>query len=218
MSTRSLLAPLFALLLSACAAGALHLNLLLDSAAGLRPDTPIVLGNQTVGKVTAVNPDGAGGYVARLEIAPEFRGTATQDARFVVSRDPNAPDARRIELKPGQPGAPPLADGASVRGAIESEPLFPLGEILRGFTDGLNQLRDQVERFRSEMRRLPQSPEAQRLKDEWGRLMDEMKKAQESTEESVKKDALPKLQRQLDELDRQFKDLNKQPPAKPSTL
>ncbi len=218
MPIRPMFIAILAFVLFACSEGVLHLKLLLDSGAGLRPDAPIVLSGQTVGKVAAVEPDGSGGYVAKLEIDPQFRGEATQDARFAVARDPGVPDQRRVEIKPGKPGSPPLAENAAVRGSIEPEPLFPLGEILRSFTDSLGQLREQVERFRSEMQRLPQSEEAKRLKDEWTRLMEEMKKAQETTEESVKKDLLPKLQRELDDLERQFKDLNTAPPAKPPAI
>ncbi|SMF96722.1 hypothetical protein SAMN02949497_4128 [Methylomagnum ishizawai] len=214
MSIRSWLIVLFALSLSACGPGGLHLNLLLDNAAGISPQTPVVLGDRKVGQVTAINPDGAGGYVATLDIADEFRGSATQGSRFAVVRDPQAPDLRRIEFQPGPPGAAPLVDGAIVKGDAESGSWFPLGELLRGFTDGLGQLRGQLERFRSEMQRLPDSPEARHLQEEWARLKEEMQQAQQSTEESVKKDVLPRLQRELDELDRKFKALNAQPPAK----
>ena len=213
MPIRSWLAATLLLTLTACTGGAIHLNLLLNSSAGLTPEAPIVLGNQVVGKVVAVQPDGKGGLVAKLEIESEFREQATQDARFVVVHNPS-----QVELKPGRAGAAPLTDGATVIGSIESDSIFPLGEIIRGFAEGLSQFREQVERFRSEMQRLPDSQEAQRLRQEWERLAEEMKKAQESTEESVKKDLLPKLQRDLDELQKKFKALDVAPPARPSAI
>lgn len=214
MSIRSWLIAALALLFAACSPGGLHLNLLLDNAAGVSPQTPVMLGDRKIGQVMAVNPDGAGGYVATLEIADEFRGSATQGSHFAVARDPQAPDLRRIEFQPGPPGAAPLVEGAIVKSDAGSGAWFPLGELLRGFTDGLGQLRGQLERFRSEMQRLPDSPEARHLQEEWARLKEEMKQAQQSTEESVKKDVLPRLQRELDELDRKFRELNARPPAK----
>jgi ABC-type transporter Mla subunit MlaD len=218
MPIRRFIIAAFTLALSACTDGPLDLNLRLDRPPGLAPGAPVLLGNQTAGQVAAVQPDASGGYVAQLEIAPEFRKQATQDARFVVVRDADGSGRRHVEIEPGKPGSPLLADHAQVRGSIEPEPLFPLGEILRGFTDALGQLRGEVERFRGEMQRLPQSEDAQRLKEEWAKLMEEMKQAQETAEESVKKDLLPKLQRELDELDRKLKKLNSAPPAKPSAI
>jgi paraquat-inducible protein B len=211
MPIRHLFLAALMLLLSACIGEALDLNLQLDSSAGLRPGSPVVLGNQIVGQVASVEPDAAGGYVAKLAIQSEFREQATRDARFVVSRDPADSGLRRIELRPGRPDAPPLADGATVRGSIEPEPLFPLGDMLRGFTEGLGALRDQVEHFRSEIQRLPQSEEAKRLQEEWARLREEMKKAQETAEQTMKKDLIPKLQQEMEALEKRFRELEAQP-------
>ncbi len=204
-------ALLLALLLSACSDDALHLNLRLDRATGLAPGTPIMLGGQAVGKVVALTPDPSGATIATLEIAPQFRAVATEGTRFVVARESGGSEQRRIDFKPGAAGSQPLADNTELRGETEPEPLFPLGEILKSFTDGLSQFRDQVERFRAEMQRLPQSEEAKRLKEEWTRLTEAMQRAQASTEEAAKQE-LPKLQKQLEDLQRRFKELDKAPP------
>lgn len=205
-------------LLAACGGGALDLNLQLPSAGGLQPGSPVMLDGQAVGRVIAVEPDKAGGFVAKLSIEPESRALATEDARFVVVRDPAGSNRRKVELHPGQPDSPPLADGAAVRGSIESEPLFQLGEMLRGFTEGLSTLRGQVERFRSELQRLPESEEARRLKEEWTRLQEELKKAQETTEDTVKKDLIPKLQQEMEALEKKFRELDEAAKPKPQPI
>jgi ABC-type transporter Mla subunit MlaD len=216
MPIRHTLIAALALISFACTVGALHLNLRLDRLAGLRPEAPIILGGQVVGKVTAVEPDNAGGYLAKLEIESEFRESATQDARFIVTRTSGATEQSHVELRPGQPGSPPLPEDATVQGWLEPELFFPpLGEMLRGFTESLGILRDQVERFRSEIQRLPQSEDARRLKDEWTRLMEEMKKAQETAGDSLKKELIPKLQQQLDALDKQLRELDSPPHPAP---
>lgn len=218
MSIRHFVIPAVLMLLGACGGGALDLNLYLPSAEGLRPGSPVIFDKQTVGKITAVQPGQDGGFVAKLSIEPESRELATEDALFVVVRDPAGPGQRRVELRPGQPDSPPLADGAEVRGSIESEPLFQLGEMLRGFTEGLNSLRGQLERFRSELQRLPQSEEGKRLREEWLRLQEEMKKAQEATEEAVKKDLVPKLQQEMDALEKKFRELGEAAKPKPQAI
>jgi ABC-type transporter Mla subunit MlaD len=219
MPIRHILVTALALILLACTLGDLHLNLRLDRLAGLRPEAPVLLGERVVGKVTAVEPDNAGGYLAKLEIDSEFRESASQDARFIVIRTSGATEQSHVELRPGQPGSPPLPEDATVRGWLEPELLFPpLGEMLRGFTESLGILRDQVERFRSEIQRLPRSEDARRLQDEWTRLMDEMKKAQETAGDSLKRELIPKLQQQLDALDKQLRELDSAPQSAPQPM
>jgi ABC-type transporter Mla subunit MlaD len=218
MPIRHIFLAALLLLLSACGGGALDLNLQLPSAGGLQPGSPVMLNDQVVGQVTAVEPGPSGGFVAKLAIEPKAREQATKGARFVVVRDPADPNRRRVELRPGQPGSPPLAEGATVPGSIESEPLFQLGEMLRSFTEGLNSLRDQVERFRSELQRLPRSEEAKQLKEEWLRLQEEMKQAQEATEETVKKELIPKLQQEMDALEKKFRELEEAAKPEPQSI
>lgn len=218
MPIRHFILAVWLALLGACGGGALDVNLQLPAAGGLQPGSPVMLDGQAVGKIVAVEPDPAGGFVAKLSIEPESRELATEDTRFVVVRDPADSNRRRVELRPGQPDSPPLADGAAVKGSIEPEPLFPLGEMLRGFTEGLNSLRGQVERFRSELQRLPQSEEAQRLKEEWTSLQEEMKKAQEATEDTVKKDVIPRLQQEMEALEKRFRELDEAAKPKPRSL
>jgi ABC-type transporter Mla subunit MlaD len=217
MSIRHIFGAALLALLSACG-GNLDLNLQLPSAAGLQPGSPVMLDDQVVGRVTQVQPAPSGGFVAKLDINPDARDQATQDSRFVVVRDPTDANRRRIELRPGQPGSPTLDNGSTVTGSIESEPLFRFGEMLRSFTEGLGALRDQVESFRSEMQRLPESEEAKQLKEEWQRLQEEMKQAQQATEDTLKKDLMPKLQQEMDALEKKLREVEAAARAKQRSI
>ncbi|HYE36682.1 hypothetical protein [Methylocaldum sp.] len=205
-------------LLLGCGRDELNLTLQLDGLSGLQPGDTVVLRNQPVGEVTAVEAAGQSGYLAKLAIESELVPEATQSARFLVGEDPDNPGRRRVEILPGDPDDALLADGATVRGSIKQAPLFPLEEILRSFTEGLGILRDQVERFESDIRRVPESEEAQRLRDEWARLLDEIQRAQAATEESVKRDLLPKLQQELQDLEEELRALEARPRNKPQTI
>ncbi|WP_077728222.1 hypothetical protein [Methylocaldum sp. 14B] len=206
------------LLLFGCSRDELELKLQLDAPGGLQPGDAVVIRNQSVGRVTDVEATGQSGYVAKLAIEPGFAAEVTQSARFVVDEDPDNSERRRVEIQPANAGDAPLADGATVRGSVGQTPLFPLGEILRSFTEGLGILREQVERFESDMRRVPESEEAQKLRDEWARLLGEIQRAQAATEESIKKDLLPKLQQELQQLEDQLRSLEATPRKKPQTI
>ncbi|MGX2042241.1 hypothetical protein ACWJKU_19245 [Methylocaldum sp. MU1018] len=206
------------LLLLGCVRDQLNLKLQLDASGGLQAGDAVVLENRPVGTVIAMESAGQNGYLAAIAIEPEFASEATQSARFVVDEDPDRPDRRRVEILPGKAGDRPLTDGATVRGSVKQTSLFPLDEILRGFSQGLGILRDQVERFGSDMRRMPESKDAQKLRDEWARLLDEIQRAQAATEESVRKDWLPKLQQQLEELEDKLRALETKPRNRPQTI
>ena len=199
------------IVLAACGGGALDLNLRLDKDGGLKAGAPIVVDDAPVGQVLSVEPDPSGGVVAKLKIQSEFRDRATEDARFIVTKDPGHPETVRVELRPGRAGTPLLADGTTVQGSVESEAFFPFRELLKGFTQGLGTLRDQVEQFRSQMQQLPQSKEGKQLKEQWERLQEDLKKAQEDAEDSVKQELIPKLQQQLEEIHKRFEALEARP-------
>jgi hypothetical protein len=206
------------LLLFGCSRDALELNLQLADSGGLQPGDAVVIGNQTVGRITAVEADGQNGYQAKLAIESELASGVTQSARFIVDEDPDNPGRARVEVLPGKASDALLADGATVRGSVKQMPFFPFGEILRSFTEGLGMLRDQVERFGADMRRVPESEEARKLRDEWARLLDEIHRAQAATEDSIKKDLLPRLQQELRALDDKLRALEAQPRRKPQTI
>jgi len=206
------------LLLFGCRGDELNLKMQIEDSGGLQPGDAVAVGDRTAGTVTAVEAAGQGGYLAQLAIAPELAAEVNRGARFVVDEDPGRPGRQRVEILPAKAGGAPLADGDTVRGEMKQAPLFPLEEMLRGFAEGLGILRDQVERFESDIRRAPESEEMQKLRDEWVRLLDEMQRAQAATEESIARDLLPRLQRELRELEDKLRALEAKPGKKPQTI
>jgi hypothetical protein len=192
---------LFALLTLAGCGQDLHFKINYTDTGNLAEGDPLVLDNRPIGKVVAVEPAKDGGRLVEVAIPRESTGPATSEASFILSDDPDRPQRRRIELQLAGPGGKPIADGAVVAGSYPN-PLggFPFGELLRGFGDALRGLSGQVEQFRREFEKLPNSPEAKQLQQEWRRLTDEITKAQGETSELVKKDILPKLEQEMDGL------------------
>lgn len=105
-----------------------------------------------------------------------------------------------------------------MRSTLPAEPAYGFDQLLRGFAEGFGVVRERLERFRSQLERLPQSAEAQELQDQWARLQAEMQKAQEATEDSVKRDWIPKLQKEMDALEKRLEDLRLPAPRQGRTI
>jgi hypothetical protein len=140
----------------------LNMNLKLDHPAGLQPSAPVMLGENTVGSVTAVKTDSAGGIVASLVIQPDFRDQATEGSRFSVVRDPADDSKRRVVIRPGSAHGQPLENGAKVKGSDETAQLPAIGDLLKGLSQGVGALSGVFERLRSGFQNLPSSGEASR--------------------------------------------------------
>lgn len=104
-----------------CTAEPHHLAVVFPEAAGLKPGDNVSIRGLAVGQVVDVDlhPDGV---VARLEIAPRFRGHVDDAARFRLESERLVTGKMAVVVVPGE-GAP-LADGATVRG--EGPPADPI--------------------------------------------------------------------------------------------
>jgi hypothetical protein len=210
--------PLLALLLlalSGCGQD-LHFKISYADVGGLEKGDPVVLDNQPVGKVIGLEPGQPGENLVEVGIPRESATSATSEASFVLAPDPVQPGRRRIEIVLAGPGGKPIADGAVVKGSYPNPlSLLPWGGLLRGFGDALHDLRGQVEQFRQEFQKLPDSPDAKRLQEEWRRLTDEIGKAQSEAGDTMNKEILPKLEKDMDELRKRMEAMPK-PEPKPS--
>jgi len=213
------LIPLFLLFLLTACGQDLHLTISYDDINGLAKGDPVVLDGKAIGKVTGTEPIQGGGNRVEVEIRRESAGAATSEASFVLSPDPADPNRRRIELVLAGPGGKPIADGALVKGSYpKPQGLFPLGELLRGFGDALRDLSGQVEQFRQDFEKLPNSPEAKQLEQEWRRLAEEISKAQSGAGDTLKNEILPKLEKQMEELRKRLEEMQKATANKPKQV
>lgn len=212
MFNRHTLLAAILLVTSACSEKTTELHLQLGSTSGLSPGNLVILNGQTVGSVTAVKTDPAGDELAELTIRPEYKNSFTNLTRFTLVQDSrNSNNGWLVEVTTGTGTGTHLAEGTRVEAEKKLLPNLPLGEILKNLTQGLGMLSNQIQQFRVQMQKLPNSPEAKQLQQEWLKLQNEMEQAQKVTEESVKKQIIPKLQEQLKNLDQRFRQLEKQP-------
>jgi hypothetical protein len=194
----------------------LHFKISFDKLDGVAEGTPVVLDEQTIGKVTGVEETRAGAHLVEVSIPRESATAATSEASFILATDPDHPQSKRIELVLSGPGGKPIAEGSIVRGTYPNPyaGIFPFGELLREIGGALGQLRGQVERFRQGFQNLPDTPEAKQLQDEWRKLMDEIGKTQNEAGYAMKKEILPKLEKEMEELRKRMEDMQKAVPKK----
>ncbi len=208
------LIPFFLFFILAACSQDLHFTISYDEIYNLAEGDPLVLDGKPIGQVTRVEQAGSGHRV-EVAIPRESAKAATSEASFILSPDPDKPGHRRIEVVLTAPGGKPIADGAVVKGSYPNPlGLFPFGELLRGFSDALRDLRGQVEQFRQEFEKLPNSPEAKQLEEEWRRLADEIAKAQSGAGDALKNEILPKLEKEMDELRKRMEEMKKGVPNK----
>ena len=199
------------LILSGCGDRGLHLSIHYRDAHGLKPGAPVVKEATAIGAVEAIEADPAGGYLVSIRIDDKFATAATAASRFYLAEQPRDPGQMRIEVEQPEPGGALLADGSTVEGSERSPGLPTIDELFRQFGEGVKTLRGQLEQFREDLRKAPDSPEAKRLQEEWQRLTEEMKKSQTQAEESFKRDVLPRLQQELDRLKDRLREFQSQP-------
>lgn len=199
--------------LAACGDRNLHLKIHYADATGLHPGAPVTYDQRPIGSVVAIEPDPKGGYLVSIAVADKFAAAATADSRFYLAALDGTSGSQQIEIEQTKVGGPVLQDGAVVEGSERVTQLIPFGEIFRQFSEGLRGMREKVEQFQQELRRLPDSEEGKRLQQEWQRLTEQIEKAQAQTEQSVKKDLLPKLEAEMERLRERFKRLEPNNPG-----
>jgi hypothetical protein len=200
------------LLLAACDQG-LHFSIRFDQAGGLQVGDPLIQEATEIGRVTAIGPPSASGQWVRVVVERQFAVAATVDSLFYIDDDPDQPDRKSVVIEQVRPGGKTLEDGAEVVGADREERgLLPFRRLFREFGGILQQLRDEVERFRQQFEQLPDTPEVRELRQQWLRLLEELGAAQNSAEGSIRKELIPRLQEQMDAIRRRLEELRPAPP------
>ncbi|MGH8532804.1 MAG: MlaD family protein [Gammaproteobacteria bacterium] len=210
----SLLSLALSLSFYGCADGALHLKMQLEKTYGLSAGDPVVFENDTVGAVASVESRDPDGFIATLEIAEEKRKLATTDARFRIAERLSVGQGKQVEIVHAGADGTPLEEGATVQGTLASAPLFPFSELFGGMTEGLRSLREQTERFRRELKNIPDSDEARQLREEWRRLVEEIQEAQSEAKESLREEILPKLEEEMENLRKKFEEMKPKDPKR----
>ncbi|MBS1213437.1 MAG: hypothetical protein H6R26_2054 [Proteobacteria bacterium] len=190
----------------------LHFKIRFDDVGNLEHGAAVVVDNQPVGEITGIETTPDGAHLVSVSLDRQHQSVATEDSSFFLADDPDDPTRKRIEIIQSRPGGKPITDGATVQGSYPT-PLgtFPFGALLQEFGKAMKDFSGQVERYRKDFEKLPDSPEGKQLQQEWKKLLEELFKAQSAAEGTIKKDLVPKLQEELENLRKRLEELQLAP-------
>jgi hypothetical protein len=199
---RPIILLLLSLILSLAACGReTHLKIRYDETGALAAGDPLVMDEQVVGKVKRIKAGADGIRLVEVVVDNDSMATVTQDSAFLLDDDPLDPARKRIQILPGDPAEPPLADGATVQGSYPGLlAKSPFRALLKDFGDALRDFRGQVEGLERDLEKAPDSNEARKLGEEWRKLLGEIESAENAAEGAMKNELLPKLRQEMKDL------------------
>jgi hypothetical protein len=192
----------------------LHVTVLANQMAGLKPDDPVHWRDQQIGTVTAVQVTPEGRVAVRLRIVREFRQQVTDACRFLISSNPNRPGAQAVNLVCLKDGGTPLAAGQEVEASTPLTLLMEQGR--RGLQAWSERLKDEMARWSKTLEQLPDTAEwdthLERLMDYWTR---ELQQAGAEMRRYFHQEVLPTLEQALKELQQRLEEQGRGHEARP---
>jgi paraquat-inducible protein B len=196
-----------------CDDSGLNLKIRYNEIRGLKEGDRVIFEKNHVGQVVGVFYSKEGFYTVDVMIKEEFANAATEHSQFFITADPEDEGEKAIEIVQSQRGGKPLAEDATVVGADKST--APTKQVWDEFAEGLEDLKEQLERFSDDLRKIPESEEFKKLKKELERLSEEMKKSSEAAREKIEKEILPRLRREMEKLREKLRKFDREQETEP---
>lgn len=200
---------LAAVVLVACSTSSDFLvNISFKDLSGLEKDDRVLFENNAAGRVKSVRFNEDGSYTVQVEIDEGFIMAATEYTQFSVADDPERQGHKSVRIQLNRQGGTPLEDGSSVVGVSSDEDLA--AKIQKELEAGLGFLMEKMEAFGRDMQSIPESREYKELKKSLEELAAEIERKEKHAREKVKRQWLPKIQRELDELRERLKQMGRE--------
>ncbi len=199
--------------ISGCRASEIQLNVTFDRLSGLAKQDRVIFDGNEIGKVRAVqyNPDGS--YTVQIAIEKGFLHAVTEYSRFSIVQDPGQVDHKAVSVKLSKPGGAPLENGATVAGDPSESEFFD--RLHKDLEDGFAFFKDQLKKFENDVQKYPESEEYKNLKKSLEDLTAEIQQKEKQVREKIKREWLPRIQRELDELREKLKQNGRENELKP---
>jgi hypothetical protein len=178
---------------------------LYDHAAELKPDDRVLWQQQTIGRVQSVKSSPTGRVAVRLEIKRDFSQKVTEQSRFLIQADPQQQGQGSVEMIHLAQEGNPLPDNSEVEGSTLLSLQFERGHT--GLMAWSRLLQQELERWETELRKLPIKEwyqELERQMEYWAR---ELEQAGEETRRRFREEVLPRLEEAVRELQRRLREL-----------
>lgn len=190
-------------LLGACRSSNIEINVRYDRISGLTAKDRVVFDNNDAGVVTSVTYTREGAYLVRLGIDKAYANALTEHAMFFIVPDTSRAGIKAVEIRHAQPGGRLLGNGVIVDGANESDTIS--AQLQKEIDAGIALFKKTLDRVGQEIRDFSQSKEYLDMKRSLEALAREMARKEKAAREDLKRNWLPRIQRELDELRERLK-------------
>ena len=196
-----------------CKETGLNLKVRYDQIQGLKEGDRVVFEQNHIGQVVRIFYSEQGYYLVDVVISKNFANAATDDAKFLIIKDPENEGKKAIEIIQSARGGTLLTDGATVIGTTKESPRYD--PLWVDFGKTLDDLKKQLENFTDDLSRIPESEEFKKLEKELGHLFEEMKKSGDATREKIEKEILPRIKQEIEKLKERLRKLGREEEVKP---
>ena len=197
-----------------CKENALHIKVKYDQIYGLQKGERVLFEQNHIGQITEIFYSKENHYLVSLAIKKSFANAATEHSRFIITADPQDKKNKAIEIIQVQKGGTPLIDGAIVDGSTKSSEFF--GSMQDELDKGIENLKEQFDKFSEEIKRIPESDEFKTLKKELDVLLEELKKSGKSVKEKIDKQLMPQIEKEVEKLRERLREFEQKKESKPS--
>jgi paraquat-inducible protein B len=197
-----------------CKENAHHIKVKYDQIYDLKKGERVLFEQNHIGQVTEVFYSKEGYYLVSLAIKKSFANAATEHSRFIIIVDPQDKKNKAIEIIQAKKGGAPLQEGAIVDGSTKSSEFF--GPMRDELDKGIENLKEQFDKFSEEIKRIPESDEFKKLKKELDVLLEELKKSGKSVKEKIEKQLLPQIEKEVEKLRERLREFEQKKESKPN--
>lgn len=208
MTRNMMTLALVAILLMACRSDSILINVTFETLSGIEQGDRVVFQGNKAGQVAGVQFNQDGKYTVQVEIDKGFAHAVTEYSKFHIVDDPGQAGTKGIEVKLEREGGTPLASGSSVIGVPPDMGLA--GRLQKELDAGLGFFKEQIDRFGRDLQSFPDSQAYKDLKKALEDLASEIELKEKNTRESVKREWLPKIQGELEDLRERLKKMGRE--------
>jgi paraquat-inducible protein B len=208
MKRNKIILALVAIILMACCSDRILINVAFEALFGIEKGDRVVFQGNKAGHVTGVQFNQDGKYTVQVEMDKGFANAVTEYSKFHIIDDTGQKGRKAIEVKLEREGGTPLASGSSVIGVPPDMGLA--GRLQKELDAGLGFFKKQIDRFGQDLQSFPDSQGYKDLKKTLEDLASEIERKEKQTRESLKREWLPKIQRELEDLREQLKQMGRE--------
>jgi paraquat-inducible protein B len=200
-------------MLGACWTRDVRINITFARLSGLVRQDRVLFEDNPIGEVLDIkyNPDGI--YTVQVRIEKGFENAVTQYSHFRIVADPKLSDHKAVEVVLEQTGGTPLENGVTVSGESGETDFFK--QLQEDLASGFDFFRKQIDKIDRDVREYPQSEEYRQLKKSLEDLGAEIERKEKQAREKIKREWLPKIQRELDGLREKLKQYGREEELEP---